>query len=129
MPENKCKLYKSDGTKCEAWAMQDSEFCYLHNPEITEEEKKEMQSRGGRANIIKILEPLPPVKLKNGNDVIALLEDTINKVRAGEMDLKVANCIGYLAGHLIKTIDVATLENRVETVEKIILERRIPRNY
>lgn len=123
--KKKCRFIKPDGTKCEAWAMSNSEFCYLHNPEISNEEKREIQSRGGQANKIKVLEPLPPIEIKKGEDVIFLLEDTINKVRAGEMDLRVANCIGYLAGHLLRAIETTKLEDRIETIERAILERRI----
>jgi len=122
--KKRCRFIKTDKQKCKAWAMSDSEFCYFHNPDISEAEKKEIQSRGGQANKIKVLEPLEPITLKRGDDVILLLEDTINKVRAGKMDLRVANCMGYLAGHLIKAIEITKLENRVEIIERAILERR-----
>lgn len=124
MTKKKCRFINPDRGGCEAWAMADSEFCFFHNPDISEVEKKEAQSRGGQANKIKILEPLEPIALKEGKDVVLLLEDTINKVRAGEMDLKVANCIGYLAGHLIKAIETAKLEDRVEIIERAVLEKR-----
>jgi len=127
--KKKCRFIKPDGAKCEAWAMSDSEFCYLHNPDISEKEKKEIQSKGGQANKIKVLEPLQPIALKEGEDVILLLEDTINKVRTGEIDLKVANCIGYLAGHLMKAIETAKLEGRVEIIERAILEKRKSYRY
>lgn len=120
----RCQFKKPDGTQCEAWAMKSSDFCFLHNPEISEEEKREMQSRGGQANKIKIPEPLPPIKINRGEDIISLLENTINKVRAGEMDLRVANCIGYLAGHLIKAVETAKFEDRIETIERAILGRK-----
>ena len=122
--KKRCRFIKTDKQKCKAWAMTDNEFCYLHNPDISEAEKKEIQSKGGQANKIKVLEPLEPITLKRGDDVILLLEDTINKVRAGKMDLRVANCMGYLAGHLIKAIEITKLENRVEIIERAILERR-----
>lgn len=122
--KKKCQFIKQDGTNCEAWAMQDSIYCFLHNPDISDEEKREIQSRGGQANKIKVLEPLPPIKINQGRDIVLLLEDAINKVRAGEIDLKVANCIGYLAGHLIKAFEVAELQNRVDTIERLVLERK-----
>jgi hypothetical protein len=127
--KKKCSFIKPDGEKCEAWAMADSEFCYFHNPDISETEKKEIQSKGGQANKIKVLEPLEPITLKEGGDVILLLEDTINKVRTGEIDLKVANCIGYLAGHLMKAIETTKLEGRVEIIERVILEKRKSYRY
>lgn len=124
MTEKRCKFIKSNGKQCEAWAMKDSNYCFLHNPDISDKEKKTIQSKGGQANKIKVLKPLPPIKINHSKDIVLLLEDTINKVRGGEMDLKVANCLGYLAGHLIKAIEIAKLEDRIETVERVILERR-----
>jgi len=127
--KKKCSFIKPDGERCEAWAMRDSDFCYLHNPDISDKEKKEIQSRGGQANKIRVLEPLEPITLKQGGDVILLLEDTINKVRTGEIDLKVANCIGYLAGHLLKAIENTKLEDRVEIIERAIFKKRESYRY
>ena len=127
--KKRCRFIKTDKQKCKAWAMSDSEFCYFHNPDISEAEKKEIQSRGGQANKIKVLKPLLPITIKQGDDVILLLEDTINKVRAGEIDLRVANSIGYLSGHLLKAIEIAKLEGRVEIIERAILEKRKSYRY
>ena len=127
--KKRCRFIKTDKQKCKAWAMSDSEFCYFHNPDISEAEKKEIQSKGGQANKIKVLKPLLPITIKQGDDVILLLEDTINKVRAGEIDLRVANSIGYLAGHLLKAIEIAKLEGRVEIIERAILEKRKSYRY
>lgn len=127
--KKKCRFIKPEGEKCEAWAMANSDFCYFHNPDVSDREKRAIQSRGGQANKIKVLEPLEPMTLKDGGDVILLLEDTINKVRTGKIDLRVANCIGYLAGHLIKSIETAKLEGRVEIIERAILEKRKSYRY
>ena len=127
--KKRCRFIKTDKQKCKAWAMSDSNFCYLHNPDISEAEKKEIQSKGGQANKIKVLKPLLPITIKQGDDVILLLEDTINKVRAGEIDLRVANSIGYLSGHLLKAIEIAKLEDRVEIIERVILEKRKSYRY
>lgn len=129
MTKKKCSFIKPDGEKCEAWAMADSDFCYFHNLDISDKEKRATQSRGGQANKIKVLEPLEPINLKEGGDVVLLLEDTINKVRTGEIDVKVANCIFYGAGQLRQAIETAKLESRVETIERVILEKRKSYRY
>jgi hypothetical protein len=58
------------------------------------------------------------------DDTISLLADTIGRVRAGEMDIKVANCIGVLSGHLLKAFEVARLNDKVELIERVVLEKR-----
>ncbi len=116
----KCTFKKENNESCNANAMRTSKYCYLHNPEISEEEKFSTQSNGGKGNVIKVFEPLESIKLQEPSDVVNLLADTINKVRAGEMDLRVANCIGYLSGHLIKACEVSTLSQKLDSIERAV---------
>ena len=116
----KCKFIKNDETLCNANAMTDSYYCYLHNPEVSEEEKLNSQVKGGKGNKIKIMDPLEPVTVEKVEDVVKLLADTINRVRSGELDIKIANCIGYLSGHLTKAMEISELEQRLQTIERVI---------
>lgn len=101
--------------------MSNSEFCFTHDPKM-EEERKIAVIKGGKAPK-RNYQPLPLVKLKDAKSVIKLLSMTINEVRQGEIDLRVANCIGYLSGHLIKAFEVAGLEERIGELEKIVWKR------
>lgn len=120
----KCNHTKSNGDHCNAHSMENSVYCFFHCPNITEEEKKAVQSRGGKGYALRNTSPLPPVSISEPKDVVSLLEQTINQVRAGEMDVKVGNCIGVLSGHLIKAMEITSLKNRFEIIERAILERR-----
>ena len=117
-----CKFIKSNGKQCNANAMRNSELCFTHNPE-TKEAKKEAVVRGGKSPK-KNYNPLLPVKIEDSSGVVKLLVKTINEVRTGEIDLRVANCLGYLSGHLIKAMEVSDIEKRVEEIEKQLEERR-----
>lgn len=120
----RCKQTKDDGTPCGAYAMSGSEFCYLHNPDIPADEKKASQTRGGANRaLMTVSAPLPPMILRQPNDAIELIEDTINRVRARELDIKIANCLGVLAGHLIKAIEVSKLNDKVEEITRVIEKR------
>lgn len=99
-------------------------FCFLHNPDISEDEKREAQSKGGKANH-KVQASLAPINLKQTKDVVSLLETTINDLRAGTLDVKVANGVGYLAGQLVKAMEVSELEKRVEGIEKMLSGKKI----
>jgi len=101
-------------------AMRNSDYCYLHNPEISQEEKLEAQTRGGQNRSLKVYQPLPPVKIEKTSDIMKLLTDTINQVRQGELDCRVANSIGYLAGVAIKAYETSELEERLERIELAI---------
>jgi hypothetical protein len=98
--------------------MRDTEFCFTHNPE-TREARKEAVIKGG-SSPKKNYNPLPPLEIGNTKDVVKLLGQTINEVRQGIIDLRVANCVGYLAGHLIKALEVADLEDRVVSIEETL---------
>jgi len=107
--------------------MRGSKLCYFHNPHIPDEEKRQARAKGGQSNKIIIQSALPAIPLREVRDVVALLEDTTNRVRSGEVDIKIANTLGFLAGHLIKALELAQLEGRVEEIERVILERRTNR--
>lgn len=117
----RCEFIKLNKEQCNANAMRNSQFCFTHNPE-TREAKQEAVIRGGKSPK-KNYNPLSPVELSDSKSVVSLLSQTINEVRQGEIDLRVANCIGYLSGHLIKALEVSDLEKRVDEIEKIIKER------
>lgn len=117
----RCEFIKSNGEQCNANTMRNSRFCFTHNPK-TRKAKQLAVIKGGKAPK-KNYNPLPPVELNDNKSVANLLAQTINEVRQGEIDLRVANCIGYLAGHLIKALEIYDLEKRVEEIEKTIKER------
>ncbi len=100
--------------------MRNSDYCYLHNPEISQEEKLEAQTRGGQNRSLKVYQPLPPVRIEKTSDIMKLLTDTINQVRQGELDCRIGNTIGYLAGVAIKAYETSELEERLERIELAI---------
>jgi len=120
----KCEFIKPDGTKCEAHAMKNSEFCYFHNPNISDEEKREAQSNGGKTKALTLKEPLPELALIKPDDAVLLIADTISRVRAGALDIRTANCLGFLSDKLLKAFEVSRLNDRVEIIERVVLEKR-----
>ena len=116
----RCIYIKDNGEQCKANAMSDSNYCYLHNPDISEEEKREAQTRGGRNRSLTITEPLNKITVNSSEDIFTLLDTTIQEVRDGELDPKIANTIGYLAGVMIKAYEVAKLERKVLDLEQAL---------
>lgn len=123
-----CSFLKHDKSQCGAHAVSGSNYCFFHNPDIDDSEKRHAQSRGGQNNAIRVQEPLAPVTINEPKDVISLLEETINQVRAGEIDVKVGNCIGVLSGQLIRALEASQIQSRVEVIERAILEKRTSYN-
>jgi len=119
----KCEFIKPDGTKCEAYAIKGSEFCYFHNPDISDEEKREAQSNGGKTKALTLKEPLPELVLAEPADTVLLIADTISRVRAGKLDIRTANCLGFLSDKLLKAFEVSQLNSRVEIIERVIQKK------
>lgn len=119
----KCNHKKENGEQCNGNAMIDNEYCYMHNPDISEEEKKEAKARGGSNRAVLVKEPLTEIHIQKMPDIALLIVDTINRVRAGEMDIRVANCLGFLSDKLIKALEVSELEERFEKLEQLINEK------
>jgi len=101
----KCRHIKTDGTPCGAYPMTGSEYCYLHNPDISDKEKKLAQTRGGTSKFLTVAEPLPVMKMTTRRDAVLVLADTVKRVRAGQLDVRIANCIGVLTGLYIRFFD------------------------
>ena len=119
-----CKQTKDDGTACGAKAINGGEFCYFHSPDISDDEKRASQSKGGANRALTTISaPLPAMSLNVPYDAITLIADTINRVRAGELDVKIANCIGVLTGQLLKAFEVAKLNDKLDEIKRVIEKR------
>jgi hypothetical protein len=119
----RCNAQKPDGTSCNSPALPGSNFCFFHDP-AKAAERREAQALGGRQNRIKTLDTTAPdVKVEDCGDVVALISETINQVRKGMIDPRVANSVGYLANVLIKAFEQDELETRIGRLEAL-LERR-----
>ena len=120
----KCEFIKPDGQKCEAYAVKGSSFCYFHNPDISDEEKRKAQTSGGANRVLTLKKPLPPIQINNQDDVVLLVADTINRVRAGKLDIRTANCLGFLADKLLKALEASQTNEKLEKIERLLALRQ-----
>lgn len=115
---NHCKAITKKGEKCKSHPLKGKEYCFIHDPE-SQEVRSRALSNGGRTPK-KIQVQLDPITIVTQKDVVLLLCDTINNVRSGCMPPRIANSVGYLAGHLLKALEASDLEKRVEQLEKAL---------
>lgn len=110
----------TNGTPCRATPQSGSAFCFLHDPDKGDEQRRARQA-GGNTRAAKVLDAETPAKdVKSVADVKGLLSDTIHQVRTGVIDPKVANCVGYLSGILLKAIEVGDIEERLAAMEAVV---------
>jgi hypothetical protein len=115
-----CRAKKPDGSSCQAAALPGSEFCFFHDPDQADE-RQAARSFGGSRNRMKTLSAdAPDVKVESCQDVVRLISETINQVRRGQLDPRVANAIGYLANVLIKAAEQGDMEKRLADLEAVV---------
>ncbi len=117
---HRCTYRKDDGTRCRANAMRGSDYCFTHDPAKADERRAARQA-GGRVGKAQVLPSgTPDVPLGSVADLLALLGETINQVRRGDLDPKVANTVGYLSGTLLRALEVGDLETRLAKLEAAV---------
>ena len=123
-PKKSCAATKGDGTACGAAALPGSQFCFFHDPAKAAARRK-AQSAGGQANRMATLPAdAPDVTVEDGADVVKLLGATINQVRRGEIDPRVANAVGYLSNIVLSATGQRELESRLAELETLVKNRR-----
>jgi hypothetical protein len=126
--DQRCSGVRMGGGRCSAWHTAGSSYCFFHDPE-TEGERKAAQSAGGQKNKLAVLpSSTPDAKLRSAEDAIKLLGETINQVRRGEIDPKIANSVGYLAVILVKVQRDVEVERRLAVLEFAVKRQTVLTN-
>lgn len=122
--KRQCKHIKADGERCQAAALFDSAFCFFHDPDTTSE-RQEASARGGYNGRIRVLpENCPNAEVQSAADIVRLLGETINQVRKGDLDPRIANAVGYLANVALRAIEGGDIEKRLTGLEAAVTQNR-----
>lgn len=112
---NQCCHIKPDKTQCKAKAILHDSFCFWHSEKMREKRTQAVHDGGkspkrsyGRDD---------EVAITNTQDVLKLIEQTINDLRRNKTSTKLATAIGYLSGIALKTIEQSDTEKRLEVIE------------
>lgn len=126
---SQCKATRRDGQPCTAQAQTDRDFCFFHDP-TKADRVKAAKSKGGSKVVVLAKEDAKPWRGQPGDltvlkspatgDIVNLLADTIDEVKSGKVDPKVANAVGYLAGVMLKALDHEALEERLAAIEEAL---------
>lgn len=122
MTGRRCAHVHPSGRACGGFAVAGSEHCFAHAPD-QEAKRADARRRGGQAGrIVTILES--DLSVRSLGDVLALVELTVNDVRAGRVDVRVANAVGVLANVAARVIQQSDLEARLEALESVLEPER-----
>jgi hypothetical protein len=86
----------------------------------------ESRAAGGRARskpAAAVEADAPDLPVAKASDIVALIGDTIARVRKGFLDPRIANTIGYLSSVALRGIEVGELEERLVRLESVIDSR------
>jgi hypothetical protein len=123
-----CKAKKPNGNACHAQARTGSDFCFFHDPELSDA-RRQAQCRGGRKHTrLRVIPSLmPDFHFSDSARIIELLEFAANQLVQGELDPKSACVLGYLADCALRAHKVNALEQRINELEKLLrCEKDIP---
>ncbi len=116
-----CKAITRSGDPCSA-AAGASGYCPFHDPERSEA-MAESRAAGGRARskpAAAVEADAPDLPVARASDIVALIGDTIARVRKGALDPRIANTIGYLSSVALRGIEVGELEERLARLESVV---------
>lgn len=112
-----CRGVSKAGTPCQSPATRNG-WCFWHDPERPEDEKRAAASKGGLASRPSVLPEAADIRLRTPDGCMAILEETASQVRRGELAPNVANSIGYLVSVAVKVVEV-TISDRLDRLEKL----------
>lgn len=129
-----CKATRRDGQPCTAQARDGRAFCFFHDPDKTAQ-AREAQAKGGSKKLTLKPQDVKPwrgqatgdvtvMKSPTPADLVNLLADTIDEVKTGKVDPKVANATGYLVGIMVRVLEYDALEERLAALEEAVTRRK-----
>ncbi len=120
----KCCFQKPDGATCQAACTASGDYCFFHDP-AREAERKAAGAKGGkRSRKRPVLLPIDAEDVPLGSvaDVTNALAVTFNEVRKGQLDSRTGNCLGLLAGQLLRALQGSELADEIEELTREIAE-------
>src|SRR3989442_4304375 len=114
--------HKNNGEKCGADPQSGTKVCVFHDPAKAADGHRARRAGGTtRSRTVTVLpQETPDNPLRNTHEVVTLLSESINHVRRGQLDPRVANALGYLSGILLKALEQGRTEERLNHLEAVV---------
>ena len=110
-----CEHKSEDGKRCGAAALKAKTRCSLH---ADPERAAALGSKGGRRRSVYRAGDLREFAApKTAADLRDLLAESIVEIRAGKLDPRVGNALGYLGASYLRALEVSEIEARLDILE------------
>jgi hypothetical protein len=115
----RCEFPKKNGERCGADVQTGKNVCVFHDSAKAVEGRRARRAGGiSRSRRAAVLPSDTPDRPRgNAKDVSALLAESINQLRRGQLDPRVGNAMGYLTSVLLHSLEQGALEERVARLE------------
>lgn len=122
----RCAFIKENGERCGSWPVKGDRFCINHSvdPQVLKIKAAAVRKgghMGKRADGMTSWKDLP---LANPTDVSKLLEMVINAVIRGDLSTNRASAVSSLCNAINRSLELGTLEDRLQALEKCFEEMR-----
>jgi hypothetical protein len=117
-----CRGRRSDGERCGSTIVNESGWCFAHDPEATED-RRAARRRGGQASakVVRIKRLAPPALI----DVYERLEEALTQVHEGTLPPRRATAMASVARAMASVLQMGELEARIRAIEDRMGIRRI----
>lgn len=118
-----CPGKKADGKRCKSKPRKGRKWCWFHDPE-SKEARATAQANGGaesrnRVGPAKVLgKKAPDVDVSSEGAIRALMSETIDQVRRGELSTHAAQVVGQLAGQVLKALKQDVTDEKVNDLDR-----------
>jgi len=110
-----CQKKKRDGKRCRAPALAGKKYCALH---AEPGRAAALGRKGGCRRTVCSPDSLKEfVAPQSAADLRDLLAEAIIEIRAGKLDPKVGNPLGYLGTSLLRALEASDTERRLDALE------------
>ena len=107
----KCQALTSAGAPCPSWPKHGSTLCVFHTPGVA----ATLGAKGGRRRATYLGEPLEVPQC--AADVQKMMATMMAQVTRGDVDPRIAACVGSLAGQYLKALELYELEERMAAMK------------
>lgn len=121
-----CEHQTRDGKRCQAYAIAQSAFCFFHDPTKAEDRLAARRAGGRRNKGSSLPTHGPDCELESVGDVLTLLATTINQLRKGQIDPRIANGIAYITSTFLRALELRTSESRLDYSLSLTSGARLP---
>lgn len=122
----RCKAKTKAGNPCRAPAVGKNGFCFFHDP-AREVERQAAREKGARMKPSRVIKLDGATAIETAAEVQSLLAAMIEDVLGGG-DVRRARTAGYLAGIVLRAIELSEVERRLGELEALVFDERGMRN-